>query len=894
MVGNRLNVLAIGSNPNLLYYSLKLQGSSKFNIHTVNQALDAEPEISFIDNNFGDFKFKPDLVVNELNQLSSKVKYDIFLISSKSLQDISNVANSLTPLLNKNSIILVESTGFINLEPFLKNCLPSNLQLSVFSIMLNADIREIETNQFIILNKQREIFIGESNTNTSKYSKATQQNLNALSKLFQYDNKDDVKVILKSTYLEFLIEEWKIAIPKICFDPLLILFEEKDPSKLSNQILAKPLLSGLVTELITVAKTMGCKLPVGFDNESNFLKNWTSNYSNKSNSDIEYLDSPSLFYNLFHKIDLNIDLLLLQPILLADDYGIKTPYLEFLYATICQFEKLNLSKNSIFFQRLNETETNGLKENLNLKSVEFDQQKIKLEKLIIQNQELISNYDQLNLKFNNSINSFDQLRNEKLNLQQQVEQSELKFQQLQKANQSLENQLTQSQQALQKAKEAPIKVATIPIAKSSQDLRKIMEQSSEPEQVQQQAQPIPTQISVEGTPDLRDLTDVAIYSAQFDSPTIQQQPQSSENTEPVAPKPELKVQIPNQQASSREIELQRREQLLMNREMELNKKLSNINLNRGPNGAPIQPQFQPQQPQFPPQNHQPPPQQGQHQQHQQPQNHQYQPYNQYQTSPPQTVQSRFNNPQFQQGGNHPTARRISTMPILESEQMYASGGMNHQGGFKTTSRKNRKSSFPLVSTSNIGDGFNNRINGSQMNGPQMNGPQMNGPQVNGPQMSGPPRNGGKRYNNQMPYGGRANSMMSSSMLNLSSQNGFSNNHSQQQYPQPPKVSNSMSFNGSSSSFGEQQPQPFSNGSRSLSVNQLQSHSFSQPQPMQTLSHSTSRTDLLNGSTIKKLDSNEDESQQVEEEYEPKPLGVISDPNDKKNEKKKFGLFKKKK
>lgn len=58
-----------------------------------------------------------------------------------------------------------------------------------------------------------------------------------------------------------------------------------------------------------------------------------------------------MVYHFIHQTTpLNIDILLLQTILLADDFGIKTPYLEFLYSVLSQFERLNSGKSKWFIR----------------------------------------------------------------------------------------------------------------------------------------------------------------------------------------------------------------------------------------------------------------------------------------------------------------------------------------------------------------------------------------------------------------------------------------------------------------------------------------------------------------------------------------------------------------
>ena len=83
---------------------------------------------------------------------------------------------------------------------------------------------------------------------------------------------------------------------------------------------------------------MGCKLVKGFENEKNLLNYWESVFPQTKQNE-NYINSPNFFYNFHKQYDLELDLLLLQPILLSDDSGVRTPYLENIYSTMSQFQK---------------------------------------------------------------------------------------------------------------------------------------------------------------------------------------------------------------------------------------------------------------------------------------------------------------------------------------------------------------------------------------------------------------------------------------------------------------------------------------------------------------------------------------------------------------------------
>ncbi|CUS24407.1 LAQU0S16e01002g1_1 [Lachancea quebecensis] len=344
-----LRVLAVGNNCNVMLYAWRIQQSKSVKLVHVGGA--ESGDITIETSQYGNERFQFPCHYSDAKQLVSGGQvetFDLIIMSAASLQEMSSLAAQLNPVLTPNTKILVESTGFVHLEPFVKMSIEFS-QLKVFSVMTDIDFRQVGPGHYRQYNAHgpNTFYLGESGVKSSvssssggKYPKESITLLETFKrlfmKLFPQDQVDDCN----HSYLDFLSQQWKLALPRVCFDPLLILLENSKPQELNDQILAKPLISGLVTEIITVTKTMGAKLPAGFDNENDLLIHWLKTNGN---------EIPQLaFHFLRRTAPLNIDMLLLQPILLADDYGIKTPYLEFLYSMMCQYQKLNNGESKWF------------------------------------------------------------------------------------------------------------------------------------------------------------------------------------------------------------------------------------------------------------------------------------------------------------------------------------------------------------------------------------------------------------------------------------------------------------------------------------------------------------------------------------------------------------------
>ncbi|KAI5963668.1 uncharacterized protein KGF55_002548 [Candida pseudojiufengensis] len=348
--------LIVGSNPNLAFYSWRINQLDSTELTIVDPEIDSTFPIQFQSSSLGSSQLKPNYFYNSIQNIPTNKKFDVIILSCNSLQDFQIICSQLSNLIDDKSIIIVESTGYINLEPFISMSLSKNSSICVMSIMNESDVRKISINKYRhqIRNNDTRIYFGTT-TSTGKLN--SNFNFQKFYKVLQnvQDKSNNAITLLKSSNpKEFMTYQWKLALPRIVLNPIMILFELEFPELLKNQILSKPLVTGLINELFKLIKKMDCKLVKGFENESNLLKSWCNIYPITKSND-NFINSPILFYNFYHSFNLDLDLLLLQPILLGDDNGIRTPYLENLYSVMCQYNNINQG-SAIFFKRKNSNE----------------------------------------------------------------------------------------------------------------------------------------------------------------------------------------------------------------------------------------------------------------------------------------------------------------------------------------------------------------------------------------------------------------------------------------------------------------------------------------------------------------------------------------------------------
>ncbi|SCU85139.1 LADA_0D05908g1_1 [Lachancea dasiensis] len=509
-----LRVLAVGDNTNVLLYAWRIQQSKSVSLVHVSSTKSAE--ICMETTQYGNETFRFEHHYQSIDDMlagsggSSRI-FDLVILSASSLQDISSLAAKLNPVLNLNTKILVESSGFVHLEPFVKMSIEFG-QLKVFSVMCDFDIRQVSEGRFVQAAHHKgasNVYLGESGVKgATKYPADNVALLETFKRLFLKLFPRDKVHVCNFSYLEFLSQQWKLALPRICFDPLFILLENSQPAHLNEQILAKPLISGLVTEIITVTKTMGAKLPAGFDNEKDLLSLWLKNTNN---------ELPQLAYHFLHKTaPLNIDMLLLQPILLADDYGIKTPYLEFLYSMMCQYQKIN-DGESQWFGRL-------------------DSQAKLVEKVGILEQEHRTISAQLRSTRETLVTAKENYASQLRATSEQELKYKAEITNLQGRLAKLNNDMANEQRkvaALESGHKRQLEQQQQQNQKERLHLQQLQQQSQQ-QQLQQaddaQARTTPREsfhYTSTGTPNLRDIEDIALYGVQYDASPSQQKKQMS-------------------------------------------------------------------------------------------------------------------------------------------------------------------------------------------------------------------------------------------------------------------------------------------------------------------------------------------------------------------------------
>ena len=119
---SQLKVLIYGNHPNLALYAWRFQFAKSVDLYHVSDS--KSNEFSIETQSYGTDTFRLQKHFNGFNELKLSLetdseKFDLVILSASSLQEISSITTQLNSVIMNNTKIFVESSGFVQLEPFI-------------------------------------------------------------------------------------------------------------------------------------------------------------------------------------------------------------------------------------------------------------------------------------------------------------------------------------------------------------------------------------------------------------------------------------------------------------------------------------------------------------------------------------------------------------------------------------------------------------------------------------------------------------------------------------------------------------------------------------------------------------------------------------------------------
>ena len=132
-------------------------------ITLVNSKINKNLPITWRSPQLGSSQYKPHDIYSSLKQVPQNKKFDIVIMGCSSLQDFQGVCAGLKNFVHQDSIILVELSGYVNLEPYVTANFAKS-PVNVVSIMNESDVRIIRSNEYShqLRNNDSRIYIGST------------------------------------------------------------------------------------------------------------------------------------------------------------------------------------------------------------------------------------------------------------------------------------------------------------------------------------------------------------------------------------------------------------------------------------------------------------------------------------------------------------------------------------------------------------------------------------------------------------------------------------------------------------------------------------------------------------------------------------------------------------
>ncbi|KAI9035775.1 ketopantoate reductase family protein [Aspergillus affinis] len=322
----RLRILSVGSNAISAFLSWRLQATTSCDVTLVWKSgfeAVAQYGVSFKSKAFGNERFKPRHVVRTPEEAASRENaYDYVILCVKALPDVYDLASVIESVVTpQHTCVLVNTTNTLGVESHLEQRFPTNVVLSLVS---GVEISQIGASEFEHLNSS-DIWIG-STTKQTNVPNSIQGDMAAA--LAMTLGSGQVNCTVSKNIRQ---EQFERMIGPIAFYPTSVMFDTSNHTQLLEKVGVRQLVTGVIEELIELAKANGCSFP--------------SDFSEKTVASMTASGSPSAMYQDFQaRRPMEIETYLGTTIKLATESDVRIPRLETLYAALLHINATNLSK----------------------------------------------------------------------------------------------------------------------------------------------------------------------------------------------------------------------------------------------------------------------------------------------------------------------------------------------------------------------------------------------------------------------------------------------------------------------------------------------------------------------------------------------------------------------
>ncbi|KAJ4386704.1 hypothetical protein N0V93_009602 [Gnomoniopsis smithogilvyi] len=327
----RLKILSVGGNAVSAFLSWRLQATNACDVTLVWKSgfeHVAQYGISFKSAVFGNERFKPRRVVRSPEEAvnTKEGAFDYVVLCVKALPDVYDLASVIDSVVVPNhTCILINTTNTIGIEAAIEERYPTNV---VLSLVAGADLTQLGQSEF----EQKgstELWIGPAKRNAD------------IPATIQDDMASALAMTLSSGQIDAKVSpnirqhQYERVIGPIAFFPTSVIFEATSYSELLAMPAVRPLVSGVIDELLELATANGCKFDADFKQKT--MDEMTR----------QPLTESIMWQDFQARRPMEVETYLGSPVKLAQEANIKVPRIETLYAMLHHLNVVNRNRPKI-------------------------------------------------------------------------------------------------------------------------------------------------------------------------------------------------------------------------------------------------------------------------------------------------------------------------------------------------------------------------------------------------------------------------------------------------------------------------------------------------------------------------------------------------------------------
>ncbi|KAK9384884.1 ketopantoate reductase PanE/ApbA C terminal-domain-containing protein [Lipomyces mesembrius] len=327
---SKLKVLSIGSNPTCAFLSWRLTASNATDVSLVWKSqfdIVYNYGVSFKSDQLGSQRFRPYQAVKSVDDLTIPPGgYDYILLCVKALPDVYDLSSVIEPVVTPgHTCIVVNTTAGLGIESYLDDAFKDNV---VLSLVCDTAVTQTGPADFEQTESAPQFWIGAN----AKYIPTDASLVDDMAESFALTlEAGGVKCNVSKNIRQ---QQWEKSIGPIAFHPLSVIMEESNLTTLISLPRARSIVAGVISELIQIAKSQGC----AFD-EFTFAQTVIDTM-------VAIQKQAMMFQDYVAKRPMEVEVMLSNPLKMADTAGIKTPRLEMLCTLLSRLNKLNQSRTS--------------------------------------------------------------------------------------------------------------------------------------------------------------------------------------------------------------------------------------------------------------------------------------------------------------------------------------------------------------------------------------------------------------------------------------------------------------------------------------------------------------------------------------------------------------------